>query len=55
MQRHSEQADSAGGMQRNKVTKIESSMIEKEALKLKHKDFVIALYLTGMYSNKAKG
>ncbi len=55
MQKHSEQADSASGMQRSKVTKIESSMIEKEAAELKHKDFVIALYLIGMHSNKAKG
>ncbi len=30
-------------------------MIEKEATELKHKDFVVALYLTGMHSNKAKG
>ncbi len=29
-------------------------MIEKEATELKHKDFVVALYLTGMHDNKAK-
>ncbi len=55
MQRHCEQADSASGMQRSKVTKVESSMIEKEAAELKHKDFVIALYLMGMHGNKAEG
>ncbi len=41
-------------MRRSKVTKVESSMIEKEATELKHKDFVIALYLTGMHDNKAE-
>ncbi len=55
MQKHSERTDSASGMQRSKVTKVESSMIEKEATELKHKDFVIALYLMGMHSNVAKG
>ncbi len=29
-------------------------MIEKEVTALKHKDFIIALYLTGMHGNKAK-
>ncbi len=29
-------------------------MIEKEAMELKHKDFVVALYLTGMHNNKAE-
>ena len=29
-------------------------MIEKEAAELKHKDFVVALYLMGMHSNKTK-
>ncbi len=29
-------------------------MIEKEAMELKHKDFIVALYLTGMHNNKAK-
>ncbi len=29
-------------------------MIEKEAMELKHKDFVIALYLMGMHGNKAE-
>ncbi len=29
-------------------------MIEKEAMELKYKDFVAALYLTGMHGNKAK-
>ncbi len=29
-------------------------MIEKEAMELKHKDFVIALYLTGMHDNEAE-
>ncbi len=29
-------------------------MIEKEAAELKHKDFVVALYLMGRHSNKAK-
>lgn len=53
-QRQSEQADSASGMQRSKVTEAESSMIEKEAAELKHKDFVVALYLTGMHGNKAE-
>ncbi len=28
-------------------------MIKKEATELKHKDFVVTLYLTGMHSNKA--
>ncbi len=41
-------------MQRSKVTEVESSMIEKEATELKHKDFVVALYLTGMQNNKAE-
>ena len=54
-QSHREQADSASGMQRSKVTKVESSITEKEATGLKHKDFVIALYLTGMHGNKAEG
>ncbi len=30
-------------------------MIETEAAELKHKDFVVALYLIGMHVNKAKG
>ncbi len=29
-------------------------MMEKEATELKHKDFIVALYLTGMYDNKAE-
>ncbi len=29
-------------------------MIEKEATELKHKDFVVALYLMGMHNNKAE-
>ncbi len=29
-------------------------MIETEATELKHKDFVVALYLTGMHDNKAE-
>ncbi len=29
-------------------------MIEKEATAVKYKDFVIALYLMGMHSNKVK-
>ncbi len=29
-------------------------MIEKEAMELKHKDFVIALYLMGMHDNGAE-
>ncbi len=29
-------------------------MIEKEVTELKHKDFVVALYLIGMHDNKAK-
>ncbi len=29
-------------------------MIEKEATELKHKNFIVALYLTGMHGNKAK-
>ncbi len=29
-------------------------MIETEATELRHKDFVVALYLTGMHDNKAK-
>ncbi len=41
---------SASGMQRSKVTEVESSIIEKEAMELKHKDFVIAMYLMGMHS-----
>ena len=53
-QKHREWTDSASGMQRSKVTKAESSMIEKEAAELKHKDFIIALYLMGMHGNKAK-
>ncbi len=51
MQKHSEWADSASSMQRSKVTKAESSMIEKEAAEL----FIVALYLTGMHGNKAEG
>ncbi len=41
-------------MQRSKVTEVESSMIETEATELKHKDFIVALYLTGMHDNKAE-
>ena len=55
MQRHHEWADSASGMRRSKVTEVESSITEKEATELKHKDFVVALYLMGMHSNKAEG
>ncbi len=55
MQRHHERADSASGTRRSKVTEVESSIIEKEATELKHKDFIIALYLMGMHSNKAEG
>ncbi len=29
-------------------------MIETEAMELKHKDFIVALYLMGMHDNKAK-
>ncbi len=29
-------------------------MIETEATELKHKDFVVALYLMGMHDNKAE-
>ncbi len=29
-------------------------MIEKEAMELKHKDFIVALYLTGMHGHKAE-
>ncbi len=54
MQRHSEWTDSANSMQRSKVTKVESSIIEKEAPELKHKDFTVALYLMGMHSNKTE-
>ncbi len=53
-QKHRERTDSADGMQRSKVTEVESSMIETEAAELKHKDFVIALYLMGMHGNKAE-
>ncbi len=53
-QKHREWTNSANGMQRSKVTKVESSMIEKEATELKHKDFVVTLYLTGMHGNKAE-
>ncbi len=53
-QKHRERTDSASGMQRSKVTEVESSIIEKEAMELKHKDFIIALYLTAMHGNKAK-
>ena len=41
-------------MQRSKVTKVESSMIEKEAMELKHKDFIVALHLMSMHNNKAE-
>ncbi len=41
-------------MQRSKITEVESSMIETEVTELKRKDFVVALYLTGMHDNKAK-
>ncbi len=34
---------------------VESSITEKEATELKHKDFVVALYLTSMHGNKAEG
>ncbi len=46
--------NNANGMRRSKVTEVESSMIEKEATELKHKDFVVALYLTGMHDNGAE-
>ncbi len=29
-------------------------MIETEATEVKHKDFIAALYLTGMHGNKAE-
>ncbi len=29
-------------------------MVETEATELKHKDFIVALYLTGMHDSKAK-
>ncbi len=29
-------------------------MIEKEATELKHKDFIVALYLTGMHDHEAE-
>ncbi|KAK0235750.1 hypothetical protein EDD85DRAFT_791187 [Armillaria nabsnona] len=54
MQRQSEWADSANSMQRSKVTKAESSMIEKEAVESKPEDFVMVLYLMSMHSNKAE-
>ncbi len=54
MQEHNKQAGSASGTQRGKVMKVKCSMIEKEAVAVKHKNFIIALYLTGMHSNKAK-
>ncbi len=53
-QKHREQTDSASGTQKSKVTKVESSMIEKEAMELKHKDFIVALYLMGMHNNEAE-
>ncbi len=53
-QKHREWTNSANGMQRSKVTEVESSMIETEAMELKHTDFIAALYLTGMHDNKAK-
>ncbi len=53
-QKHRERTNSANGTQRSKVTEVESSMIEKEAMELKHKDFIVALYLMGMHGNKAK-
>ncbi len=53
-QKHREQTNSANGTWRSKVTEVESSMREKEAMELKHKDFVVALYLTGMHGNKAE-
>ncbi len=53
-QKHREWANSANGTRRSKVTEVESSMIEKEATELKHKDFIVALYLMGMHNNKAK-
>ncbi len=34
--------------------KAESSMIENEATELKHKDFVVTLYLMGMHGSKAE-
>ncbi len=34
MQKHNKQADNARGMQKNKVTEVESSMIEKETVEL---------------------
>ncbi len=54
MQKHDEQADNASGMQRSKVTDVESSIIEKEAAELKHKDFVVVLYLMSRHGNKAE-
>ncbi len=53
-QKYREWTNSANGMQRSKVTEVESSMIETEAMELKHKDFVVALYLMGMHGNKAE-
>ncbi len=41
-------------MQGSKVDKVESSMIETEAIELKHKDLIVALYLTGMHENRAE-
>ncbi len=53
-QKHRERTNNANGTRRSKVTEVESSMIEKEAMELKHKDFVVALYLMGMHDNKAE-
>ncbi len=52
--KHRERTNSANGTQGSKVTKVESSMIETEATELKHKDFVVALYLTGRHNNRAE-
>ncbi len=54
MLENSKWADSASGMQRSKVIEAKDSMIEKEVMKFKYKGFVVALYLMGMYSNKAE-
>ncbi len=53
-QKHREQTNSANGMRGSKVTKVESSMIETEATELKHKDFIVALYLMGRHNNRAE-
>ncbi len=51
-QKHREQADNASSMQRSKVTKVESSMIEKEATELNIRTLLL-MSLQALYAQNS--